>query len=175
MRIRFIGNETQNIEIAEAISVWYDKDGMNFMNADNDYFYCGEIGYAEYKKISLSLNQYGYIDLSEYTFKEGTIEYDTEGFMKDLPEHTLDDAENDTDECDATANNKHNIFRYMLNGVIVVAVFLLWAAISAFFFFMIVHNLLDTMNIFKIVLGAIGLCITIGVPIGFMVGDGTGS
>ena len=63
----------------------------------------------------------------------------------------------------------------MLNGVIVVAVFLLWAAISAFFFFMIVHNLLDTMNIFKIVLGAIGLCITIGVPIGFMVGDGTGS
>ena len=175
MRIRFIGNETQNIEIAEAISVWYDKDGMNFLNADNDYFYCGEIGCTEYEQISLSLNQYGYIDLSEYTFKKEIIEYDTEDFMKDLPEHTLDDAENDTDECDATANNKHNIFRYMLNGVIVVAVFLLWAAISAFFFFMIVHNLLDTMNIFKIVLGAIGLCITIGVPIGFMVGDGTGS
>ena len=171
MRIRFIGNETHNVEVAEAISVWYDKDGMNFMNADNDYFYCGEIGCAEYEKISLSLNQYGYIDLSEYTFKEGTFEYDTE----DLPEHTLDDTENDTDECDASTNNKHNIFHYMLNGVILVAAFLLWAAVSTFFFLMIVHNLLDTMNIFKTVLGAIGLCITIGVPIGFMVGDGTGS
>lgn len=174
MRIRFIGNETQNIEVAEAISVWYDKDGMNFMNADDDYFYCGEIGCTEYEKISLLLNQYGYIDLSEYTFKEGITEYDTEDFMENLPEYILDDTENDTDECDTTVNNKHNIFHYMLNGVILVVAFLLWAAVSIFFFLMIVHNLLDTMNILKIVLGAIGLCITIGVPLGLMAGDGTG-